>query len=73
MVGSDLVGVEELLDSEKGLLLGNLCVVVAELVEICEGFGNREDKGRIVARGGVYVYRGGAPSVSYADSLVKSS
>ena len=39
-------------------MLGCACIVVAELVEVYEGFGDREVKGRMVACGGVCVYRG---------------
>ena len=58
MVGSDLVGAEELLDGKKSLLLGCPCVVVAKLVEVYEGFGYRKDEGRMVACGGVWIYKG---------------
>ncbi len=54
-----MVGVEELVHGELGLLLGCPCVVVFELLEVCEGFGNREDEGRMVARRRVGVYGGG--------------
>ena len=40
-------------------MLGYPCVVVAELLDVYEGFGDREDKGRMVARGGVCVYKEG--------------
>ena len=59
MVGIDLVGAEKLLDGKKSLLLGCPCVVVAELVEVYEGFGYRKDEGRMVACGGVLINRGG--------------
>ena len=38
--------------------MGCPCVVVAELVEVYEGFGYGKDEGRMVARGGVWFYRG---------------
>ncbi len=59
MVGSDLLGAKELLDGKNSLLLGCPCVAVAELVEICEGFGYRKDEGRMVASGGVWIYKEG--------------
>jgi len=37
-------------------LLGCPCVAVSELVEFYEGIGDREDEGRMVARGRVGVY-----------------
>ena len=47
-------------------MLGYQCVVVSELVEVYEGFGDREDNGRMVARGRACVYRGGM-KVGVAD------
>ena len=47
------------MDDEYGLLLGFLCVVVSELVEIYEGFGDREHEARMVARSREVGYRGG--------------
>jgi hypothetical protein len=53
------------LDGEWGLLLGYPCVIVAELVEVYEGFGNRQVNRRMVARDGVCVYiRGMGDGVS---------
>jgi hypothetical protein len=43
-VGGDLVRVGELLDGE-GLLLSGTCGFIAELLEVYEGLGYREDKG----------------------------
>ena len=40
-------------------MLGYAGVVIAELIEVYEGFGIREVKGRMVACGGVCAYRGG--------------
>ena len=40
-------------------MLGCLCAVVSELVEVYEGFGDLEEEGRMVARGRVGVYGGG--------------
>ena len=46
------------------------CVVVAELVEVYEGFGDREVKGsRMVACGGVCVYIRGEWEIEYAHSV----
>ncbi len=40
-------------------MLGLLCVVVSELVEVYAGFGDREDEDRMVARGSEDGYGGG--------------
>ena len=37
-------------------MLGCPCVALSELVEVYEGFGDREDEGRMVARGRVGIY-----------------
>ncbi len=58
LISSDLARVEELLDGKKSLLLGCPCVVVTELVVVYKGFGYRLDEGRVVACGGVWIYRG---------------
>ncbi len=55
----------ELLDDEEGILLGYPCIVVSELVEVYEGFRDREDKERVVASGRVcVVWRGLGVGVS---------
>jgi hypothetical protein len=38
--------------------MGCSCGVIAKLVEVYEGFGYREDKGRVVSSGGVCVCGG---------------
>ena len=54
-----MVGAKELLVGEKSLLLGCPRVVVAELVKVYEGFGYRNDEGRMVACDGVrFLQRG---------------
>ena len=45
LVGGDVFRFCELLDGEYILFLGCACGVIAELVEVYEGFGYREDKG----------------------------
>ena len=40
-------------------MLGYAGVVISESIEVYEGFGDREWKGRMVACGGVFVSRGG--------------
>ena len=48
----------KLANGESGLLLGCPCVVISELVEVYEGFRDRENERRMVARGRVGVYGG---------------
>ena len=60
LVGGDLCRVGELLDGEQGLFLSGTCGFIAELVEVYEGFGYREDKeAGVVSRDGVRVRHGG--------------
>ncbi len=55
LVGGDVFRFRELLNDEKGLFLGCACGVIAELVEIYEGFGYWVDKEWAVSSCGVCV------------------
>ena len=52
LVGGDLVRVGELLDYSEGLLLSDTWGFIAELIEVYEGLGYRENKGGVVSRRG---------------------
>ena len=50
-------------------MLGYPCVVISELVEVYEGVGDREDKGRMISRDRVCAYsekiEAGVPDLRY--------